>query len=193
MAHNLVISQFVKATSCASPEQSIEAPITKSDPDGYDFLDVLRTYAEHQTASPTKDYFSFSRWNNGHDEYHHDGTTCVTLEYKADAAAKVRATLPELGFSAYEIETRNGRSNTVLFAFPVSEPLDPQDTTRAASLIAEALSCTGLINHSFLYTYFFRFRQDAKVAFHQDRTMSRNFIKAANEEGIFVELRKWMR
>jgi hypothetical protein len=193
MANNPVISRFLTATSWASPEETLTAPITTSDPEAYDFLTILKTYAEHQTLATQQDYFSLSKWDGGHDEYHHDGTTCVTLEYKADSAAKVRSMLPHLGFAAYEIETRNGRANTVLFAFPVSEPLDHLETTRAASLIAEALECTGLKNHSFLYTYFFRFRPSGTVAFHEGALVSRKFLAAANDAKLFVEIKRWMR
>lgn len=188
-----VISRFLTATSYATPEDTFTAPVTKSDPTGYDFLTLLKTYSEHQTKGGYKDYFSFSKWDGGHDEYHHDGTTLLTLEYKATSAAKVRAALPSLGFAAYEIDTRSGRSDTVLFAFPVSEDLDHTDTTRAASLIAEALECTGLVNHSFLYTYFFRFRHGGNVSFHEGATVNRKWIAAANDAGVYVEIKKWCR
>lgn len=193
MSNHPAVSRFLTATSYATPEDTFTAPITSSDPEAYDFLTLLRTYSEHQTLGGLRDYFSFSYWDGGHDEYHHDGTTCVTLEYGKDAAAKVRQMLPQLGFSAYEIDTRNGRSDTVLFAFPVSERLDHDETTRAASLIAEALECTGLKNHSFLYTYFFRFRHGGAVSFHEGALVSRKFLTAANEAGVFVELKRWMR
>ena len=193
MTSNPIISRFLTATSYASPEDKLTAPIVNTDPEHYDFMTVLNTYAEHQTQGGFKDYFSFSDWCAGHDKDHHEGTSCVTLEYKEASAQKVRDMLPELGFACYEIETRNGRSDTVLFAFPVAEWLDHEDTTRAASLIAAMLETTGLKKHSFLYTYFFRFRTNAAISFHEGALFSRKVIAAANEAKIYVELKTWLR
>jgi hypothetical protein len=193
MTDGPVISRFLSADSHSAPEETLSAPIINDDPDGYDFHAVLKTYAEHQTLAGYRNQFSFSAWDGGHDKDHHEGTSCVTLEYKEASAQKVRDMLPELGFACYEIETRNGRSDTVLFAFPVAEWLDHEDTTRAASLIAAMLETTGLKKHSFLYTYFFRFRTNAAITFHEGALFSRKVIAAANEAKIYVELKTWLR
>jgi hypothetical protein len=193
MTDGLVISRFLTATSYATPEDTFTAPLENSDPEGYDFSTLLNTFGEQQTQGGFRDYFSFSEWLGGHDEDHHEGTSCVTLEYGEASAQKVRDMLPELGFACYEIETRNGSSDTVLFAFPVAERLDHQDTTRAASLIAEMLEAPGLKKHSFLYTYFWRFRHGGSITYHQGKPFSRNVITAANDAGIYVQIKRWMR
>lgn len=193
MIENLVISRFLTATSYATPEDVLSAPISNDDPAGYDFFTVLETYQQHQTEGGFKDLFSFSRWVGGHDEDHHEGTSLITLEYREDAAQKVRDMLPELGLACYEIDTQNGRSKTVLFAFPVAEPLDHTETTRAASLIAEMLEATGLKRHSFLYTYFWRFRHNGSITFHEGVPFSRKIITAAFDAQVYVEIKRWMR
>lgn len=186
---DLILSRFLAARDTSTPEDTCTAPITTSDPEGYDFLTVLKTYSEHQTLHGYKHYFSFAEWNGGHDEWCHVGTSCITLEYKADSAQKVRDMLPELGFAAYEIETRNGRSDTVLFAFPCKERLGSIDTTRAASLIAEALESGGLVKHSFLYSYFFHFRNHGSVRFHEGALVNKAFLTAAAK--VFVKIERW--
>lgn len=60
MTDGLVISRFLSAGSHAKPEDTLTAPIINDDPDGYDFLTVLKTYAEHQTLGRSRDRVSFS-------------------------------------------------------------------------------------------------------------------------------------
>ena len=103
MTTSPVISRFLTATSYAIPEDKMSAPIANNDPTHYDFMTVLKTYSEHQTQGGFRDYFSFSDWCAGHDKDHHEGTSCVTLEYKEASAQKVRDMLPELGFACYAV------------------------------------------------------------------------------------------
>jgi hypothetical protein len=186
---NLTISRFLSAHDTSKPEDTHHAPIATSDEEAYDFLTLIRTHGEHQSECGLKHLFSFSEWDGGHDEWCHVGASCVTLEYKLAAAQAVRDMLPELGLAAYEIETKAGRSDAVLFAFPCKEALGSIDVTRAASLIAEALECDGLIKSSFLYTYFFRFRHNGTVRFHEGSLVSKAFLQSASK--VFVKIEKW--
>lgn len=189
----LRLSRFVSAQNYDTPQDVCEAVVWNEDPDGYDMLTVLNTYAEHQTESGCKDYFSFSRWIGGHDEGSHDGTTALTLEYKADREEAVRAKLLEYGFCFYEVQTRSGRTDCALFAVPIDDDVDHTDTTRAASILADAIGIDGLTANSFLYTWFFRFKHGYAVQFTDGTPFERKLIRQANDVGFYTEIKRFFR
>lgn len=191
---NLTICRFITATADATPEDVCSAPLHNDDPTKYDFLTLLTTFAEHQEAGGFNDYFSLSKWSGGHSEYHHEGTTCLTLEYKEDKATEVRAALKDLEYAFYEIPTKAGRSKSVLFAIPLEKHLDHTDTTRAASIVAESVGATGLVKNSFLYTYFFRFRSGAgPVTYNDGKPVPARLVGWANKNRIITNLKAFIR
>ena len=187
----LTISRFLTATSTAKPDSQFTAPIHDDGTVGYDARDLIATYAEQQFEGGFSNYFSFSRWDGSHDMEGHQGTTALTLEYDLAHVDRVRDALATLPLAYYEIPTIAGRSKAVLFAFPVEEALDWTDTTRAASLIAQTIEQGGLFPNSFLYTYFFRFRDGGPITFRDGVLMSRAFIDEAH--GIITRIKAFVR
>jgi hypothetical protein len=190
------VARFLTATAAAKPEDTITAPLFYDDPTET-FLDALKLYqalqGDETDSNSRKDYFSLSRWNGGHTEYHHEGTSCLTLEYDTVHAPVVKAALEELEMSHYVIPTKSGRKKTFLFAIPCVDGLDVTDTTRAASLIAELIQQSGLVHNSWLYTYFFRFRTDQEITFTPGKLMTSQFVRDANSAKVKCFIHTWSR
>ena len=186
------IERFLSASMTARALDTITAPLFHDDP-SQTILDALNLYQALQGAEGRNDYFSLSRWSGGHSEYHHEGTSCLTLEYDEAHAPAVKAALVELEFAHFVIPTKVGRSNAFLFAIPCKDELDHTDTTRAASLVAELIEQGGLFEDSFKYTYFFRFRTDQEITFTPGKLMDSQFVRDANNAGIKVFIKRWIR
>jgi hypothetical protein len=187
----LVISRFTSAVANAEPVEALTAPLREPDPHLYSFETILDTYADHQRGQKVRDFFSFSIWDGSHDLDGHRATTLITLEYDLDAVEDVRAALAEMEFAHFEIATKAGRKNVVLFAFPLLDHLSFRDTTRAASLIAAMVGVKGVVDHSWLYTYFFKFRDEGPVQYRDGRFVGQDFLESA--EGVFVQMKDYVR
>lgn len=187
----LVISRFTSAAKAASPAEEFGAHLQPTPEIEYAFETILDACVEAQTTQSKKDYFSFSVWDGGHDLEAHRATTLITLEYHEDAVDDVRAALAEMEFAHFEFATRSDRKDVVMFAFPLLDHLDYRDTTRAASLIAAMVGVKGVVEHSWLYTYFFKFRGSDPVQYRDGKFVGRDFMEGA--EGIFVQVQDYVR
>ncbi|NML04250.1 hypothetical protein [Sphingomonas sp. G-3-2-10] len=187
----LVISRFTSADKAATPAEEFGAHLQPTAEIEYAFETILDACAEAQAGQTKKDYFSFSVWDGGHDLEGHRSTTLITLEYHVDAVDDVREALAEMEFAHFEFATKADRKNVVMFAFPLLDHLDYKDTTRAASLIAAMVGVKGVVQHSWLYTYFFKFRGTDPVQYRDGNFVGRDFIEAA--EGVFVQMKDYVR
>ena len=188
--NNPSISRFLTATTNSKPELAFTAPVEPQDGE-HSFKQILEALAEHDSETGQFHYFSLSRWDEGHSSWSHDGTTCITLEFNEEAANIVRETLMLSDIMHYEFPTKAGRKKAVMFALPSEDHFDHEETTRAASLIMNAIKVKGLLQNSYLSTYFFRFRKDAKIEQRGTVMLNRDFVD--DSRGVFVTLREWVK
>lgn len=185
------ISRFAEASAnSTSIEEPFTAPVEQIG-DEFNFLTVLQALAGLRTLSGADYFHTFSIWNGGHGSWAHDGSTCITLEYREKAAAAVRAVLIDADILHYEFKTKASRSNAVMFAFPIADHLDSDDTMRAASLIADAIAVKGVMKSSYQHTYFFRFRDGAEVVQRGSEMLARDIVD--DNRGKFVRIKDWVK
>ncbi|WP_022684108.1 hypothetical protein [Sphingobium bisphenolivorans] len=196
---DLTLTQFLKATSTAKPENAIIAPRAAHDAIPYTMFDVLDAVQENQLAKSRSDYFSFSDWDDGHSSADHVRTTLLYVEYEASRKEAVQDRLAEMGLDYYAIPTfatdrnKEGRKKRIDcwgFAIGLDEPLNESDTIRMASLIIEAIECGGLTDGSYMPTYLLRLRA-GQIEHNAGKLLSREFMEEAAL--IRTTVRTWKR
>ena len=182
------ISRFTSATAASTPvEDPFSAPVVLDDAEGYDFLTILKTLAEHRTESGSDHYHSFSLWGDGHASWEHEGTTCLHLAYTEETAPEVSAMLIDAGLFHYRIPIKDGRKKAVLFAFPGKDHFSHTDTTRAASILASFIGIKGVVKNSYFSTYFFRIQKGAVIEQHGDAIMNSDIIDDNGGLKVFIK------
>ena len=187
--NNPTISRFATATKHSEPDIAFTAPVEAATGE-HNFKQVLEALADYRTESGVDHYFSFSRWDEGHSSWSHNGTTCITLEFEDQAARLVREILIGADILHYEFPTKAKRKNAIMFALPSEDHFDHEETTRAASLIMNEIAVKGLLPCSYLSTYFFRFRKGAKIEQRGSIMLHRGFVD--DSAGVFVTLKEWL-
>ena len=196
---DLTLTQFLKATSTAKPENSIIAPRVAHDTIPYSMFDVLDAVQENQLAKGRSDYFSFSDWDNGHSVVDHIRTTALYVEYEAERKEVVQLHLNEMNLDYYVLPTfatdrtaKGGKKRVDCFGFAIGleETLDDRDTIRAASLIIEALECGGLTDGSYMPTYLLRLRA-GQIEHHPGALFTRDLMDEAAL--VRTNVRTWIR
>lgn len=196
---DLTLTQFLKATSTAGPENAIIAPRIAHDAIPYTMFDVLGAVQENQLAKGRVHYFSFSDWDGGHSVADHVRSTLLYVEYEAPRKEAVQVHLNEMGLDYYVIPTvatdrtaKGGKKRVECFGFAIGieSPLDDRDTIRMASLIIEAIECGGLTDGSYMATYLLRLRK-GQIEHHAGRLLGRDFMEEAAL--VRTNVRTWKR
>lgn len=184
---NPVASRFLTARTSSKPEEKFSAPVHQGDAE-YDFRLLLQTMAE----AGDRYYTSLSDWDAGHSSWAHAGTTCITLAYKSDVALEVRELLEDADLLHYEFQIKQGLGTAVMFAFPTTDHFNHTDTTRAASLLAHNIGIKGVIENSYLSTFFFRFAKLEAPEVRQAGTTQLNETIIEDNNGVFVRMKEWL-
>ncbi|KXU30635.1 hypothetical protein A0J57_20020 [Sphingobium sp. 22B] len=196
---DLTLTQFIKATSTAKPENVIIAPRNAHDAIPYTMFDVLDAVQENQLSKGRTDYFSFSDWDDGHSSADHLRTTLLYVEYEASSKEAVQFHLDEMSLDYYAIPTfatdrtsKGGKKRVDCWGFAIglNEPLYESDTIRMASLAIEALECGGLTDGSYMPTYLLRLRA-GQIEHRSGKLLSREFMEEAAL--VRTNVRMWIR
>lgn len=183
----LTLSRFQTMTHGSKPDITFEKQWEDADGD-YNFADVLLANAEWIRDSGETHYFSLSRWKDEHNQWGHEGTTCVTLAYYPEAADHFRAVAIEADLAHYEFPIRAGHRKARMFAIPTEDNFTHTETFRAASLIADVAQVQGLVKNSYQSTYFFRFDGTAEVVQRGSTLLSDAILACRN----YVKIDQWV-